>query len=77
MSFLMEESVVESKSEKIHENRLELTCCCFRCVVTNDGRSSDLQVWELEGDNSGELNLPLRLFMSIAKMKAPQKISIE
>uniref|UniRef100_A0A3Q3W5Q1 WD repeat domain 73 n=1 Tax=Mola mola TaxID=94237 RepID=A0A3Q3W5Q1_MOLML len=23
-----------------------------RCVVTNDGRSSDLQVWELEGDNS-------------------------
>lgn len=28
---------------------------CFRYIVTNDGRSSDLQVWKL-GEDSGELN---------------------
>ncbi len=30
-------------------------CCCLdRCVVTNDGLSPDLQVWDLGGDDSGE-----------------------
>lgn len=28
---------------------------CFRYIVTNDGRSSDLQVWKL-GEDSGALN---------------------
>lgn len=29
-------------------------CCFHRCVVTNDGLSSELQVWELAGGDSGE-----------------------
>lgn len=30
--------------------------CCFllRCVVTNDGFNSNLQVWDLGGDDCGE-----------------------
>lgn len=36
-----------------------LTSCCFgRCAVTNDGLSSDLQVWDLGGDDSGEFHIP-------------------
>lgn len=36
--------------------RLTNSDYCLRYVVTNDGRSSDLQVWSL-GEDSGELDL--------------------
>lgn len=40
--------------------RLTNSDYCLRYVVTNDGRSSDLQVWSL-GEDSGELDLTEKL----------------
>lgn len=41
---------------------------CFRYVVTNDGRSSDLQVWSL-GEDSGESNLTEENKLSTREVK--------
>ncbi|XP_075937189.1 integrator complex assembly factor WDR73 isoform X2 [Anarhichas minor] len=58
LSTVGSQTVLSASSDTSQER---VVFCCCRCVVTNDGLTSDLQVWSVGGDDSDVIRLTGRV----------------